>query len=172
MRWPMLELSGTYGFRNNPPPDPSSMLPVMKRDDMISFQGNFSIPIFSIRSQGRMAGSMEAMSKSSESEGSQMRRDIDAKLRSLYSRSQRLLQNLTLYRERIIPADQDAYRSAFAAYESNRQPITSLLIYTMNIYRDRLTANQIAAELSRTLAEAENYITNPDNLNSQNPQIK
>jgi outer membrane protein, heavy metal efflux system len=162
MRWPMIGLSGNYGIRgtvlSTDPMNPG----LLKLDNMVSFQANISLPIFSGRAQGKMASSMEAMRQSTDSEKSQLQRDIESKIRTLYDRSQRLKQSIDLYQRRIIPADQDAYQSAFSGYTSNRLPFSSLLTYALNIYRDRLTANQIATDLARTLAEAEGYIINPD----------
>ncbi|OGC96075.1 MAG: hypothetical protein A2W25_08560 [candidate division Zixibacteria bacterium RBG_16_53_22] len=167
MRWPMMEFEGSYGFREDIPLDPESMAPAMKADNMVSFQVNLSLPIFSGRQQGNMARSMEAMRLSAESEYDQMLREVKSDLATLYSRAQRLAQSLTLYRDRIVPADQDAYRSAFASFATNRIPFSSLQMYALNIYRDKLMANQIAYELARTLAEAEKYLINPDILSAQ-----
>jgi hypothetical protein len=66
-----------------------------------------------------------------------------------------------LYREQIIPASEDAYRSGLAGYASNRTSFTALSTYAGAIYRDRITANQLANELARTLAEAEGYTIDP-----------
>jgi hypothetical protein len=45
-------------------------------------------------------------------------------------------------------------------------------MYAMSIYRDRIASNQVAAELARTLAEAERYTTNPDDWNLDNPSLR
>jgi outer membrane protein TolC len=161
MRWPMLGLSASYGFRNGSTTDPMSG-DVMVWGNMISFQANISLPIFSRHQQSKMALSMEAMRKSSESEATQIWRDTQAELRSLYSQSQRLTQSLNLYIERIISADEDAYRSAFASYAANRAPLSNLLNIAMNIYRDRQSANQVEYQLSQTLIDAGRYIINPN----------
>lgn len=159
MRWPMLDLSANYGIRES--------TEMEKRDNMVGFQVTLSLPIFSGRQQGKMALSMESMRRSAELEASQTWRDIKANLQTLYAKARRLSQSLQLYRERIIPADQDAYRSAFTGYSANRIPFISLLTYAVNIYRDRITANQIAYELSRTLADAEQYTSNPEAWNEK-----
>ncbi len=161
MRYPMLSLSASYGLRSDAPlSDP--MNPGMERSNMISFQANISLPFFSGRQQGKMASSMEAMGKSAEAEAGQLWRDTEARLRTLYERAQRLRQSLDLYNTKIIPADDDAFRSGFAAYNTNRLPLSTLLGYALNIYRDRLVANRLALDLARTAAEAERYVTNPD----------
>jgi outer membrane protein TolC len=167
MRWPMLELEGSYGFREDIPPDPESMAPPMKADNVISFQINLSLPVFSGRQQENRARAMDAMRRSNDAEYSQMRREIEANLKTLHARAQRLSQSLVLYRDRIIPADQDAYQSARVSFTANRLPFVSLQTYALNIYRDRLMVNQIAYELARTLAEAEKYFSDSDNFNSQ-----
>jgi outer membrane protein TolC len=161
MRWPMLELLASYGIRENGPYDPMSG-DVMKRKNMINFQANISLPFFSGRQQGKMAASMKAMQLGSEAEANQILRDATATLKVLFSQSQRFSQSLKLYRDRIIPADEDAYRSALAAYTANRIPFISVLDYGMNIYRDRMTANQMAFQLTQTLVQAAKYTSNPD----------
>jgi outer membrane protein TolC len=165
MRWPMLELAASYGFRQEGPPDPMTGLS-MKRKNMISFQANISLPVFSGRAQGRMASSMEAMRLGAEAEANQTWRDTKANLQTIFSSRERLTQSLKLYQERIIPADQDAYRSAMTAYSSSRIPFVTLLNYAMSIYRDRLAANQISYQLGQTMIKAGQYITNPDELKS------
>jgi cobalt-zinc-cadmium efflux system outer membrane protein len=161
MTWPMLGLSAGYGFREDAPPSPTTGM-IMKRDDMISFQASISIPIFSGHQQKKMAASMNAMKLSSEAEANQIWRDTRAALQSIDSARQRLTESLKLYRERIIPADEDAYRSAFAGYESDRVPFSSLLDYAMNIYRDRLAANQVAFQLDQYMVQATQYIANSE----------
>ncbi len=161
MSWPMLGLSAGYGIRENAPPSPTTGI-AMKRDNMISFQASISIPIFAGRQQKKVAASMNALRLGSEAEADQIWRDTRAALESIDSARDRLNESLRIYRERIIPADEDAYRSAFAGYESDRVPFTSLLDYAMNIYRDRLAANQVAFQLDQYMVQATQYISNPD----------
>ena len=158
MRWPMLGLSATYGFRAG--------MSWGKPSDMVGFQANLTLPIFSGWQQKNMASSMQSMKKSVEAESSQLRKDIDAAIETLHSRALRLVESLRLYRERIMPADEQAYQSGLAGYGANRIPFSSLLSYGQAIYRDRLTANQIANVLARTMAEIERYTTDPDSLNN------
>jgi outer membrane protein TolC len=161
MSWPMLGLSAGYGIRENAPPSPTTGI-AMKRDNMISFQASISIPIFAGRQQHKVAASMNAMKLGSQAEADQIWRDTRAALESIDSARDRLSESLKIYRERIIPSDEDAYRSAFAGYESDRVPFTSLLDYAMNIYRDRLAANQVAFQLDQYMVQATQYISNPD----------
>jgi outer membrane protein TolC len=167
MRWPMLEVGGSYGFRDDIPPAPGTHTPVMEADDMVTFQADLSIPIFSWGKQAGMARSMEAMRRGTEFEYAQVLRKIRADISTLHARARRLAESSSLYRDRIVPADQDAYRSAFASFVASQIPFTSLQTYALNIYRDRLMSNQLAFELARTLAEAERYITNPEVFSSR-----
>jgi outer membrane protein TolC len=153
MRWPMLDLSVNYGLREDGPMGP--------RDSMVGFQAGLSLPIFAGRQQGQMARSMRAMQKSADAEAAQLWREVQANLVTLHDRAQRLSRSLTLYREQIIPAAEDAYRSALAGYANNRTSFIALLTYAGAIYRDRITANQLANELARILAEAESYTVDP-----------
>jgi len=153
MRWPMLDLSANYGLRENGPMGP--------RDNMLGFQATLSIPIFAGRQQGKMAQSMSAMQKSTDAEYNQLLREVRADLLTLHEKTRRFTESLKLYRNRIIPAEEDAFHSALAGYASNRIAFASLLTYSMAIYRDRIAANEIARELAQTLARAERYITDP-----------
>ena len=156
MQWPMLGLSANYGFREAGPMGP--------RDDMIGFQATLSLPFFSGRAQGKMANSMDAMSQSMVAEARQIRRDVEARLRSLYKRSVRLTESLRLYRERIISTSNEAYRTALADYTAGRIPLTTLLGYATMIYSDNITGHQIANELAKTLAEVDKYIAAPESF--------
>jgi hypothetical protein len=60
-----------------------------------------------------------------------------------------------------VPATEDAFQSGLAGYANDRTSFIALLTYAGAIYRDRITANQIANELDRTLAEVESYTTDP-----------
>ena len=156
MRWPMLDLSANYGFRQQ--------VGMEQPKDMVGFQATLSLPFFSGRQQGRMARSMQAMQMSTTAEADQLWRDTEAALRTFHQRAVRLAASLSLYRERIIFADEDAYQSAFAGYQVNRTAFIALLMYAQTIYRDRVTANMIANELARTLAEVERYTANADEV--------
>jgi cobalt-zinc-cadmium efflux system outer membrane protein len=156
MLWPMLSLSGSYSFR--------ASTDMEKRDNMVGFQATISLPIFSRQQQRAMAQSMDLMKQSVDAEGVQLAREIETKVRSLYLDALHLTENLRMYRERIIPADEDAYRNAFSGYTNNRTTLATLLNYALTSFRDRLAANQIEYEFARTLAEIERYTTDPAQL--------
>jgi cobalt-zinc-cadmium efflux system outer membrane protein len=156
MRWPMLGVNANYGFRRD-----SDM---EERDDMVGFGLTLSLPVFRGRQEGRMARSMDAMAIGAESERSQMWRTVRAALGTLYRRADRLQQSLLLYRDRIIPSSDDAFRSALAGYDSGRTSFITLLNYAVAIQRDRITANRIAEDLARTRADAQRYTTDPSTL--------
>lgn len=155
MAWPMLNVEASYGFRSGYDIGMDGMSEA--RDDMVSFQAKLSVPIFSGGGQRAMARSMEAMQRGTEAEAAQLRRDIKADLVTLYERARRLSQTLASYRNQIIPATEDAFRSALAGYTANRTTFASLSSYSLTFYRDRITANQVANELARTLSEADRY---------------
>lgn len=153
MRWPEMSLYANYGFREEGPAGP--------RDDMVGFGMTFSLPIFAGRKQGEMAASMRAMEQGANAEAAQLWRDVQRDLWTLHARAGRLEQSLRLYRERIIPAADDAFRSAFGGYASNRTAFTDLLTYAANIYRDRITADLLALDLARTRVESQKYTVDP-----------
>jgi cobalt-zinc-cadmium efflux system outer membrane protein len=153
MRWPMLELSASYGFRDD--------MPMEDQKNMVSFQATFSLPFFSGRRQGDMARSMEAMQLSMNAETVQMRREVEAEIKTLHAKAQRLSQSVALYTERIIPVDNDGYQNMLAAYSANRMTLTDILESAMTIYRDHIAARRQAYELAKTMAEVEKYISGP-----------
>lgn len=153
MRWPMLELSASYGFRAD--------FPMEEPKNMVGFQATFSLPFFSGHRQGDMARSMESMQLSMDAEASQTRREVEAEIKTLHAKAQRLSQSLALYTERIIPADNDGYQSMLASYAANRMTLTDLLESAMTIYRDHIAARRQAYELARTMAEIEKYVSGP-----------
>ena len=154
MRWPMLKLSANYGLRAD--------TPMEDRMDMLGFQAEFSLPIFSGRRQGDMALSMDAMRQSADADAVQMWREVEADLKTMHNKIRRLSESLGLYHDRIIPADEDAYNSAFAGYSANREMFADLLMRAVTIYRDRIMAHRLAWELARTIAEVEKYTTDPE----------
>lgn len=160
MVWPMLTLDAEYGIRSGADLNMETGM-LEPRDNMLTFRASFSLPIFSRGKQRSMARSMQAMSQSSTAEADQLWRDTEAAIRSLHARVTRLQQSLGLYQDRIIPAAEDAFRSALAGYTTNRTPFASLLNYEMNIYRDRITATQLATDLAQSLAEVEKYTADP-----------
>jgi outer membrane protein TolC len=153
MRWPMLELAASYGFRAD--------MPMEDVRDMIGFQATFSLPFFTGRRQNDMARSMDLMRLGLEAEASQMRREVEAEIRTLHAQAQRLSQSLALYTERIIPADNDAWQSMLAAYAANRMTLSDVLESAIKIYRDRVVSRRQAYDLARTLAEIDKYISGP-----------
>ena len=153
MRWPMLELSASYGFRAD--------MPMEEVKDMVGFQVSFSLPFFSGRRQGDMARSMDLMKLGMEAETSQMRREVEADIRTLHAKARRLSQSLALYTDRIIPADNDAWQSMLASYAAGRMMLSDILESAIRIYRDRVAARRQAYDLARTTAEVEKYISGP-----------
>ena len=159
MSWPMLGLSANYGFR--------SSTEMEKRDNMIGFQANISLPFFAGRQQRQMAASMDAMRRGVDAEAVQKWREIEARLRLLHTTAVHLKESISLYRDRIIPAAQDAYQSAIAGYSANKVPYTNLLMLATNIYRDRLALNQYSDELARAMAEIDSFIVDPRNFSAK-----
>jgi cobalt-zinc-cadmium efflux system outer membrane protein len=154
MRWPMLTLSGSYGFRSDTAMEP--------RDDMISLNAAVSLPIFKGRRQNDMALSMDAMESGVSAEAAQMRREVRSEILTLHDRASRLQKSLDLYRNRIIPTADDAYESALSGYINNRTSYASLLSYAQAEIRDRIAQHEIANELAMTLAQAGRYTWVPE----------
>ncbi len=166
MSWPMLGLSANYGFRSGYETGLHGNI-LGERSDMISFQANISLPIFAGRQQRKMALSMDAMRRGVDAEAVQKWREIEARLRLLYTSALHLKETISLYRDRIIPAAQDAYQSALAGYSVNKVPYTNLLMFATSIYRDRLMLNQFSDELARTMAEIDSYTVDPRSFSSE-----
>ncbi len=96
MAWPMLTLSANYGIRKG-------IGMSGPRDNMIGFQAEISLPFLSGRQQKNMARSMSAMSQSTLASANQLKRDTEARIRSLHQRAMRLSKSLQLYQDRIVP---------------------------------------------------------------------
>ena len=160
MSWPMLNLQATYGFRTG---SDLSMTTGMfeSRDNMVGFQANISLPIFAGRQQKKMALSMDAMRRSVDAEAAQKWREVEARIRVLHTTALHLVQTIASYRDRIIPATQDAFQSALAGYATNRVPFTNVLMFASNVYQDRLALNQFSNQLVRTMAEIDSYTVDP-----------
>lgn len=156
MSWPMLGLSANYAFR--------SSTEMEKRDNMIGFQATISLPLFAGRQQKQMAVSMDAMRAGVDAEAIQKWREVEARLRLLHTVALNLQQTIDIYRDRIIPAAEDAFQSALSGYTSNRVPYTNVLMFATGIYRDRLALNQISNQLARTIAEIDSYTVDPEDL--------
>jgi len=152
-RWPALTLSAGYGQRDDGPMGP--------RDDMLSFQASFGLPIFSGGAHADRARAFDALRQGADLEARQLWRDVVADLKTLHVRAQRLSEELELYRGRIIPIADDAFKGTLSGYEANRTSLVALLTYGTAIYRDRIAADRVANRLARVLAQAERYTTDP-----------
>jgi hypothetical protein len=104
---------------------------------------------------------MEGMNQSNLRELEQAKRETEATLRSLHQRAVRLTRSIALYSGRILPASEDAYRSALAGYAANRTTLSSLLNYGVAITNDKTTLTSLKAELARTIAGASRYFDVP-----------
>lgn len=154
MRWPMLNLQASYGIRSG-----FDAMTGMPLDNMYSFQAGISLPLFSSRSQKKMARSMQAMQTGSNYEMTRTAREIEARIRTLHETAVHSVGSIALYRDQIIPADEDALNGAMAGYAANRLPLTSLLSYALNVYRDRIAARQLGNQLAQAMAEITKYIS-------------
>lgn len=163
MSWPMIGLSANYAFRTS--------TDMEKRDNMIGFQANISLPIFAGRQQKQMAASMEAMRKGADEEAVQKGREVDARLRLLHTTVLHLEQTIDIYRNRIIPAAEDAFQSALTGYSSNRVPYTNVLMFATDIFRDRLALNAVSNQFARTMAEIDSYTIDPRSFSVDSAKI-
>lgn len=162
MRWPMLNVSAGYGLRSGYATGADGMR--AERDDMLNFGIVLSLPVFEGRLNSQGARSMEAMKMSSLAEASQLRREVAARITALHERARRLSASLALYRDRILPSSEDAFRTALNGYASDRTDFISLLTYATDVYRDRITINELSSAFSGTMIEVERLTTNTEAL--------
>lgn len=156
MSWPMLELSASYGIREDLVMDDGM---VEAQDNMWNFGATFSLPIFKGRQEKQMAKSMTAMQHQMESEAAQMAKDVDAELRALHMRAEHFRDAAAMYADKIVPADDEAFKTALAGYSSGRTSLPDLLNYAMTIYRDRMTLTDLQLAYAASVFQAERYIS-------------
>ncbi len=161
MSWPMLELSANYGIREDLAMDDGMVTP---QDDMWSFGATISLPVFKGRQEKQMARAMTAMQRQMEAEAAQMAKDIDAELRALHMRAEHFQEAAAMYDQKIIPADEEAFRSALAGYAAGKTSLPDLLNYATTIYRDRITLTELQLAYAMAMYEAERYTTDADEL--------
>jgi outer membrane protein TolC len=150
MRWPMLWLSVEYDLRYD-----SEM---EKRDNMVGFKASISLPFFSGWQQKNMATSMGQMKSGVEAEISQMEIDIRNTLETSSGKIARLDESLKLYIDRIIPAGEQAFKSALASFMANQMGFAPVQSYAQNLYRDKIVAIQISNERAKATADLQSYI--------------
>lgn len=156
MSWPMLELSASYGIREDLVMDDGMTTP---QDNMWTFGATFSLPIFKGRQEKQMARSMTAMQRQMESEAAQMAKDVDAQLRALHMRAEHFQEAAMMYEQKIIPADEEAFRSALSGYSAGKTSLPELLNYATTIYRDKTTLTDLQLAYAASVYEAERYIS-------------
>lgn len=156
MSWPMLELSASYGIREDLVMDDGMVTP---QDNMWNFGATFSLPIFKGRQEKQMARSMTAMQHQMESEAAQMAKDVDAELRALHMRAEHFQEAATMYEQKIIPADEEAFRSALSGYSAGTTSLPELLNYATTIYRDKTTLTNLQLAYAASVYESERYIS-------------
>jgi outer membrane protein TolC len=156
MSWPMLELSASYGIREDLVMDDGMVTP---QDNMWNFGATFSLPIFKGRQEKQMAHSMTAMQRQMEAEATQMAKDVDAELRALHMRAEHFQEAAAMYEQKIIPADEEAFRSALSGYSAGKTSLPDLLNYATTIYRDKTTLTDLQLAYAISVYEAERYIT-------------
>jgi len=154
MSWPMLELSASYGIREDLVMDDGMVEP---QDNMWNFGATFSLPIFKGRQEKQMARSMTAMQHQMEAEAAQMAKDVDADLRALHMRAEHFRDAAAMYADKIVPADDEAFKTALAGYSSGRTSLPDLLNYAMTIYRDRMTLTDLQLAYAAAVYQAERY---------------
>jgi outer membrane protein TolC len=127
---------------------------------MWNFAATFSLPIFKGRQEKQMARSMTAMQRQMEAESAQMVKDVDAELRALHMRAEHFRDAAAMYEDKIVPADDEAFKTALAGYSSGRTSLPDLLNYAMTTYRDRMTLTDLQLAHASTVYRAERYIMN------------
>lgn len=153
-RWPMLELSSSYGIRQDIVMDDGMVEP---QDNMWNFGATFSLPIFKGRQEKQMARSMTAMQRQMEAEAAQLAKDVDAELRALHMRAEHFRDAAAMYEDKIVPADDEAFKTALAGYSSGRTSLPDLLTYALTIYRDRMTLTDLRLAYASAVLQSERY---------------
>jgi cobalt-zinc-cadmium efflux system outer membrane protein len=156
MKWPMLNLSGSYGFRTGSDLDMRTG-ENMPRKNMITILGTVSLPLFSGRSQSGMARNMEGMKSGSDAEYAQTLRETEARVRALHLSALHGLQSIGLYQNSIIPTSEDAYSSGLTGYKANRTSLAAVLNLALAIYRNKLALYQLQFQLAETMAQINRY---------------
>ena len=109
-----------------------------------------------------MALSMTAMQRQMESEAAQLEKDIAAQLRTQYHRADHFREAAALYRDKIVPADEDAFRTSLSQYSSGKASLPDLLAYALAIYRDRTALTDFDLAYAVTLIDVERYTGNAE----------
>lgn len=91
-----------------------------------------------------------------------MAKDVDAELRALHMRAEHFRDAAKMYEDKIVPADDEAFKTALAGYSSGRTSLPSLLGYAMTTYRDRMTLTDLQLAFASTVFQAERYITDAE----------
>ena len=154
MSWPMLDLSASYGIRQDLVMEDGMVEP---QDNMWNFGATFSLPIFKGRQEKQMARSMTAMQRQMEAEAAQMAKDVDAELRALHMRAEHYRDAAAMYEDKIVPADDEAFKTALAGYSSGRTLLPVLLNYAMTIYRDRMKLTDLQLAYASAVYQSERY---------------
>ncbi len=158
MRWPMLTLSASYGIRRD---GPNEMGEIMPRDNMLSFGANISLPLFSGKRNGNMAQSMRLMSQATAAQEEQTKRDVASQVKSLHSSALKVSASIAGYEHDVIPASEQSYQAALAAYRTNQMNLGNLLTYSMQLIGDRITLIQLRLELAVTMDQVSRFLVDP-----------
>jgi outer membrane protein, heavy metal efflux system len=149
MNWPMLALGADYGFRSGY--DVGLHGEEGKRGDMMSFRANLSLPFFSRKKNSQMASAMNSMAQAFEAERRQIRLELQAEIRSLHDRARQLIDQIRIYRERVIPSDRDLVRIGMRGYSAGRTALSSVIMYIESYTSDQLKQSELEKELTNTI---------------------
>lgn len=64
-----------------------------------------------------------------------------------------------MYEQKIIPADEEAFRSALSGYSAGTTSLPELLNYATTIYRDKTTLTNLQLAYAASVYESERYIS-------------
>ena len=135
-----------YGYRDGSLPNGDP------RSDFMSVMVTVDVPLFRAKRQDRAVAAARKERRAATETREQLRRELEARLRSEFARWQDLTRQVELYQRTILPQAEDRARAALLAYQSDSGDFDDVMRGQIDVMDLRVQWERLKAERAQSFA--------------------
>lgn len=135
-----------YGYRDGSLPNGDP------RSDFMSVMVTVDVPLFRAKRQDRAVAAARKERRAATETREQLRRELEARLRSEFARWQDLTRQVELYQRTIVPQAEDRARAALLAYQSDSGDFDDVMRGQIDVLDLRVQWERLKAERAQSYA--------------------
>jgi outer membrane protein TolC len=152
MRWPDLELRGSYGRREDLAASPTHGPTTTVQEDLISASVGFMVPIFAGSRENAEAAEMEAMARAADSERRAAELSLREEVAAAHAAAMAARRTEALLADTVVVTQQRATDASWSAYTAGATDLWRVFEATHALYAEEIALVRTRQELARAQA--------------------